>query len=174
MTTTKKDLALEISERLGVKKQLAYEVVDTLFKAMRESLISGDRIEIRGFGVLGVKNTKPKPAARNPRTGEIVYVPARKKSYFKAGVLIKKRSTGRSIQQIRWIPDRGTDDEISGRFCRSGVAQGFNCQRNGRPHARIVPQRVQKAEPQRRNSAFFVARNRVRFSNPRISLAVRR
>lgn len=90
MTTTKKDLALEISERLGVRKQLAYEVVDTLFKAMRESLISGDRIEIRGFGVLGVKNTKPKPAARNPRTGEIVYVPARKKSYFKAGVLIKK------------------------------------------------------------------------------------
>ncbi len=90
MTTTKKDLALEISERLGVRKQMAYEVVDTLFKAMRESLIAGDRIEIRGFGVLGVKNTKPKPAARNPRTGEIVYVPARKKSYFKAGVLIKK------------------------------------------------------------------------------------
>jgi integration host factor subunit beta len=90
MTTTKKDLAIEISDKLGVKKQLAYEVVDTLFKAMRESLIEGDRIEIRGFGVLGVKNTKPKPAARNPRTGEIVYVPARKKSYFKAGVLIKK------------------------------------------------------------------------------------
>ena len=90
MTTTKKDLALRISERLGVKKQLAYEVVDTLFQAMRESLITGNRIEIRGFGVLGVKNTKPKPAARNPRTGEIVYVPARQKSYFKAGVLIKK------------------------------------------------------------------------------------
>ncbi len=90
MTTTKKDLALEISERLGVKKQLAYEVVDTLFEAMRESLISGDRIEIRGFGVLGVKNTKPKPAARNPRTGEIVYVPVRKKSYLQAGVIINK------------------------------------------------------------------------------------
>ena len=90
MTTTKKDLALRISEKLGVKKQLAYEVVDTLFKAMRESLIQGNRIEIRGFGVLGVKDTKPKPAARNPRTGEIVYVPARKKSYFKAGILIKK------------------------------------------------------------------------------------
>ena len=90
MTTTKKDLALKISDRLGVRKQLAYEVVDTLFKAMRESLIAGNRIEIRGFGVLGIKPTKPKPAARNPRTGEIVYVPARRKSYFKAGVLIKK------------------------------------------------------------------------------------
>lgn len=90
MTTTKKDLALKISDRLGVKKQLAYEIVDTLFKAMRDSLVEGNRIEIRGFGVLGIKPTKPKPAARNPRTGEIVYVPARRKSYFKAGVLIKK------------------------------------------------------------------------------------
>lgn len=90
MATTKKDLALNISEKLGVKKQLAYEVVNALFKAMRENLIAGNRIEVRGFGVLGVKNTKPKPAARNPRTGEIVFVPARKKSYFKAGVLIKR------------------------------------------------------------------------------------
>ncbi|MSS73902.1 MAG: integration host factor subunit beta [Candidatus Latescibacteria bacterium] len=90
MTTTKKDLALRVADEVGVKKQLAYEVVDSLFNAMRDSLIRGDRIEIRGFGVLGVKNTKPKPAARNPRTGEIVYVPARKKSYFKAGVLIKE------------------------------------------------------------------------------------
>jgi len=90
MTTTKKDLALKISDRLGVRKQLAYEIVDTLFKAMRDSLVEGNRIEIRGFGVLGIKPTKPKPAARNPRTGEIVYVPARRKSYFKAGVLIKK------------------------------------------------------------------------------------
>ena len=90
MTTTKKDLALKISDRLGVRKELAYEIVDTLFKAMRDSLVDGNRIEIRGFGVLGIKPTKPKPAARNPRTGEIVYVPARRKSYFKAGVLIKK------------------------------------------------------------------------------------
>ena len=90
MTMTKKDIALKISDRLGIKKQLAYEIVNTLFNAMRKNLIVGDRIEIRGFGVLGIKPTKPKPAARNPRTGEIVYVPARRKSYFKAGVLIKK------------------------------------------------------------------------------------
>ncbi|MXX11924.1 MAG: integration host factor subunit beta [Gemmatimonadetes bacterium] len=90
MTMTKKDIALKISDRLGIKKQLAYEIVNTLFNTMRENLIAGDRIEIRGFGVLGIKPTKPKPAARNPRTGEIVYVHARRKSYFKAGVLIKK------------------------------------------------------------------------------------
>ncbi len=90
MTVTKKDLASRITAEVGVKNRLAYQAVESLFDAMRDSLIRGDRIEIRGFGVLGVKNTRPKPAARNPRTGEVVYVPARKKSYFKAGVLIKE------------------------------------------------------------------------------------
>ena len=128
MTTTKKDLAIKISEKLGVKKQLAYEVVDTLFKGMCDRLISGDRIEIRGFGVLGVKDTKPKPAARNPRTGEIVYVPARKKSYFKAGgthqegaartsrereggaITARDPATaapGETSSKLRWEPERG-------------------------------------------------------------------
>ncbi len=119
MTTTKKDLALQISDRLGVKKQLAYEVVDTLFKAMRESLIEGNRIEIRGFGVLGVKNTKPKPAARNPRTGEIVYVPARKKSYFKAGVLIKK-ALHRPLDQLQ--ADAQAADITPGQPPQTGIS----------------------------------------------------
>jgi len=65
-------------------------MVDSIFKAMRESLIAGDRIEIRGFGVFQVKDTKPKPAARNPRTGEIIYVPARRKTHFKPGKLLKE------------------------------------------------------------------------------------
>ena len=60
MTITKKDLTLKISDQLGVRKQLACEIVDTLFKAMRDSLVEGNRIEIRGFGVLGIKPTKPK------------------------------------------------------------------------------------------------------------------
>ena len=90
MTTTKKDLALSVSESTGCKKNLAAKMVDSLFAAMRESLIKGNRIEIRGFGVFQVKETKPKPAARNPRTGEIIFVPARKKTHFKPGKLLRE------------------------------------------------------------------------------------
>ena len=89
MTTTKKDLAMQVAEKTGCKKSLASQMVDSIFGAMRDSLINGDRIEIRGFGVFQVKNTKPKPAARNPRTGEIIYVPARRKTHFKPGKLLK-------------------------------------------------------------------------------------
>jgi nucleoid DNA-binding protein len=89
-TITKKELALLVSNHTGCKKNMAAEMVDSLFGAMRESLIDGNRIEIRGFGVFQVKNTRPKPAARNPRTGEIIYVPARRKTHFKPGRLLKE------------------------------------------------------------------------------------
>jgi nucleoid DNA-binding protein len=90
MTTTKKDLAADVAQETGCKKSLATKMVDSVFSSMRNSLISGDRIEIRGFGVFQVKDTKPKPAARNPRTGEIIYVPARRKTHFKPGKLLKE------------------------------------------------------------------------------------
>ena len=89
MTVTKKDLALEIAKETGCKKSLASRMVDSVFSTMRNSLINGDRIEIRGFGVFQVKDTKPKPAARNPRTGDVIYVPARRKTHFKPGKLLK-------------------------------------------------------------------------------------
>lgn len=89
-TITKKELALLVSEQTNCKKNVAAEMVDSLFIAMRDSLIDGNRIEIRGFGVFQVKDTRPKPAARNPRTGEIIYVPARRKTHFKPGRLLKE------------------------------------------------------------------------------------
>ena len=63
--------------------------VKTLIEEMSGMLAAGHRIEVRGFGVLEVKVTKPKPAARNPRTGEIVYVPARRKTHFRPGRVLK-------------------------------------------------------------------------------------
>ena len=92
MTTTKKHLALYVSKDIQCKKSLSAKMVDSIFKAMRESLIVGDRIEIRGFGVFQVKNTRPKPAARNPRTGEIIRVPARRKTHFKPVSSLRKNS----------------------------------------------------------------------------------
>lgn|GEM_PF-47966 len=89
-TVTKKDLARAVADSISCKNNLTLQMVDSLFEAMRETLIEGNRIEIRGFGVLEVKDTKPKPAARNPRTGEVVYVPARRKTHFKPGKQLKE------------------------------------------------------------------------------------
>ena len=90
MTVSKRDLVQAVAESTGCQKRLAATMVDRLFAAMREELVQGNRIEVRGFGVLGVKDTAPKPAARNPRTGEVIQVPARRKAYFKPGKELKQ------------------------------------------------------------------------------------
>ena len=89
-TVTKRELARAVSEVVGSKNSFAQKAVDALFSAMREELIKGNRIEVRGFGVLEVRATKAKPAARNPRTGEVVYVPPRRKTHFKPGKELKE------------------------------------------------------------------------------------
>jgi len=95
MTTINKlDLARSVAGVVGNKHEITLRTVDSLFIAMRETLIEGNRIEIRGFGVFEVRHTKPKPAARNPRTGELVYVPARRKTHFKPGKLLKDALQG--------------------------------------------------------------------------------
>lgn len=90
MTTTRKELVNEISDALGLKKTQIYPIIDSLFDVMRDHLVEGNRIEIRGFGALEVKDTKPKPAARNPRTGARISVPARRKAKFKPGKILKE------------------------------------------------------------------------------------
>jgi integration host factor subunit beta len=92
-TITKKDVAKRTAKIVGEKIYLTEKVVDGVFQALREFMAEADpevRIEIRDFGVFEVKRTKPKPKARNPKTGDIIYVPARRKTHFKAGKLLKE------------------------------------------------------------------------------------
>ena len=91
-TVTKKEVAKRVAKMMGQKIYITEDFVNAVFKSLREILSEADpeiRIEIRDFGVFEVKETKPKPKARNPRTGEIIYVPARRKTHFKPGKLLK-------------------------------------------------------------------------------------
>jgi len=92
-TVTKKDVAKQTAQVLHEKIYTTEKIIDEIFSTLREIMSEAEdevRIEIRDFGVFEVKKTNPKPKARNPRTGEIIYVPARKKSHFKAGKLLKE------------------------------------------------------------------------------------
>lgn len=92
-TITKKDVAKRTAKIVGEKIYLTEKIVDGVFTALREFMEAANpevRIEIRDFGVFEVKTTKPKPKARNPKTGEIIYVPARRKTHFKAGKMLKE------------------------------------------------------------------------------------
>jgi len=92
-TITKRDIAKRVARKVDEKFPLAEKVVSALFTILREVMAEADpevRIEIRDFGVFEVKTTKAKPKARNPKTGEIVYVPPRRKTHFKPGKMLKE------------------------------------------------------------------------------------
>ncbi len=66
----------------------AETVVNLILDAMRDSLVRGKRIEIRGFGSFSVRS-RPARIARNPRTGQNVTIAAKRVTHFKAGKLLR-------------------------------------------------------------------------------------
>jgi integration host factor subunit beta len=92
LTRTKKDIVRKLSAETGENRRETAAWVDRVFVALRDTMMSADpeiRIEIRDFGVFEVKLTKSKPKARNPRSGEIIFVPARRKTHFKPSKLLR-------------------------------------------------------------------------------------
>lgn len=89
MTLERRQLARKVSISTGCTDSLAYDAVGAVFDAMREALVNGRRVEIRGFGTLEVKNTKGKPGARNPRTNEVTPVPPHRLARFRPGKLLR-------------------------------------------------------------------------------------
>ena len=60
------------------------KIVDVIFDSILDALKDGNRVEIRGFGNFSITKRLPKKA-RNPKTGEIVSVPAKSVAHFKVG-----------------------------------------------------------------------------------------
>ncbi len=92
-TFIKRDIVELVMDRTGQKQHETAQSVDAIFAVLRDmmaSSIPGGRIEVRDFGIFEVKQTKPKPTARNPRTGELVLVPSRRKTHFRPGRLLKE------------------------------------------------------------------------------------
>ncbi len=87
---TKKDIVLRIADQTGLKQIDVKKVVQATFDCILDALARGEKIELRNFGVFKIKQRKPR-IGRNPRTGDVVPVPARKSVVFKLGLEMKKR-----------------------------------------------------------------------------------
>ena len=89
MTKTKLIEAVHKKDNRLTKVQVS-QVVDAMIEAMTMALAKGGKVEIRGFGNFRVKQRESRKA-RNPMTGEMVEVPAKRVPYFKAGKELKDR-----------------------------------------------------------------------------------
>ena len=65
-------------------------IVDIMLSTITDSLISFKPVELRDFGRFSIKTIKAKYNARNPKTGEIIYVPEKKKVSFKMSKHLKQ------------------------------------------------------------------------------------
>ena len=87
---TKADIVDVIADATGLTKVETETVIDGFLTTIIEALRNGERVEFRGFGSFSVKKRKPKKA-RNPGTGEEIFLPERFVPTFKPSKLLKEQ-----------------------------------------------------------------------------------
>ncbi|GFM32334.1 integration host factor subunit beta [Desulfovibrio subterraneus] len=85
----KSELVKMLAEQHNLSNDEAVIVVNSFFDSVRDALLEGDRVEIRGFGSFKVKDYSGYKG-RNPKTGESVEVASKKLPVFRAGKELKE------------------------------------------------------------------------------------
>ena len=88
---TKSELIAQLMTNNEVlNKREAEIIVNSIFNSIGRALVDGDRVEIRGFGSFTVRERDAREA-RNPKSGEVVSIPAKKTPFFKTGKELRER-----------------------------------------------------------------------------------
>lgn len=80
----KNELIASISNETGLTKTDSAKALDALVSSITNALKAGDEVRLVGFGTFAVSK-RSATTGRNPRTGAIIKIPARKQAKFKAG-----------------------------------------------------------------------------------------
>ena len=89
-TLTKAELAELLFAQVGLNKREAKEMVEAFFEEIRMGLESGDMVKVSGFGNFSVRDKASRPG-RNPKTGEVVPISARRVVSFHASQKLKEQ-----------------------------------------------------------------------------------
>lgn len=85
---TKADIAKVLNEQLGFSTPESKDLVDQFYEEIRQALESGEPVKLSGFGNFDLRDKAERPG-RNPKTGEVVPVKARRVATFKVGQKLK-------------------------------------------------------------------------------------
>ncbi len=111
---TKKEIVKKISEEIGLTQLKTKDIVQRTLDAIIDTLVSEGRIELRNFGVFEVKRRAPRKA-RNPRTGDKVYVPAKNVVTFKPGKEMEELVRTMNPENLPLLDDDSDADDNSDR-----------------------------------------------------------
>ena len=87
-TLTKAELAEALFERVGLNKRESKDIVETFFDEIRQALESGNNVKLSGFGNFQIRD-KPARPGRNPKTGEVIPISARRVVTFHSSQKLK-------------------------------------------------------------------------------------
>ena len=109
---TKKEIVKDIADILGLTQLKTKEIVQMTFDAIIDTLVKSEdhRIELRNFGVFEVKKRAARKA-RNPRTGDKVFVPEKFVVTFKPGKEMEEKvreMERRAAEQAGHPPTNGS------------------------------------------------------------------
>lgn len=80
----KTDLINAIASEAGLSKADAAKALNATMSAIAEAVKAGDKVALVGFGTFA-PSERPARVGKNPRTGEVLQIPAKKVVKFKAG-----------------------------------------------------------------------------------------
>ena len=87
---TKAEMAEHLYEQLGFNKREAKELVEMFFEQIRNCLENNEQVKLSGFGNFDLSDNSQRPG-RNPKTGEIGSVAAKRVPFFKVGKELRDR-----------------------------------------------------------------------------------
>ncbi len=85
----KSELIKTLAEDKNLHVDDSTKIVSSFIDAVKEALLRGDRVEIRGFGSFKIKNYEGY-TGRNPKSGEVVKVKPKKLPFFRPGKELKE------------------------------------------------------------------------------------
>jgi integration host factor subunit alpha len=85
---TKADIVEHIYEKVGFSKKESAELVEKVFTIIKDTLASGEKVKISGFGNFVVREKNARKG-RNPQTGEEIRLAARRVLTFKPSLVLK-------------------------------------------------------------------------------------
>lgn len=85
----KSDLVAAVAENSGLTKGDASRAVEGVFSAITSALQGGNEVRVVGFGTFLISQ-RAASEGRNPRTGDVIKIPASKQPKFRAGKGLKE------------------------------------------------------------------------------------
>ena len=82
------------AEKAGLSKKDTEKALGAILESVEEALVAGDKVQLVGFGVFDVKSREAR-TGRNPKTKEVIQIPASKAPAFKAGKALKDTVNGK-------------------------------------------------------------------------------